>query len=101
MRPAIIGLPICGVVATGSSSDSCRPIVLSQAEPRGATRPWTTDPDPATGMTRVFKLARGAPNMVPVTDVNASTDFENQTLNAGLIRAYSVGGRSGATTTAT
>ena len=51
-----------------------------------------SDPDPVTGTTPVFKLAQGAPNLVPVTDANASfTDFENQTLNAGLVGAYSVG----------
>ena len=52
-----------------------------------------SDPDPATGLTPVFALAQGAPNLVPVTGGNAaSTDFENRTLNAGLTR-YSVGAR--------
>jgi SdrD B-like domain len=51
-----------------------------------------SDPDPATGRTPVFRLAQGAPNLVPATDTAASsTDFENQSLNAGLICAYSVG----------
>ena len=53
-----------------------------------------SDPDPATGLTPVFALAQGAPNLVPVTGVNAaSIDFENRTLNAGLVTKYSVGAR--------
>jgi hypothetical protein len=45
-----------------------------------------------TGTTPVFKLCQGAPNLVPVTDADAALiDFENQTLNAGLVGAYSVG----------
>ena len=55
-------------------------------------RALDSDPDPATGITPVFKLAQGAPNLAPATDANAGlTDFENQTLNAGLVGAYSVG----------
>jgi uncharacterized protein (DUF2141 family) len=51
-----------------------------------------SDPDPATGRTSVFTLAQGAPNLVPVTDADTgTTDFENQTMNAGLVCAYSVG----------
>ena len=51
-----------------------------------------SDPDPATGRTPVFTLAQGAPNLVPVTNADAgSADFENQTLSAGLVCAYSVG----------
>jgi SdrD B-like domain len=58
----------------------------------GADNGLDSDPDPATGRTAVFKLAQGAPNLVPVTDADASsTDFENQTVNAGLVGAYSVG----------
>jgi hypothetical protein len=58
----------------------------------GSDRALDSDPDPATGITPVFRLAQGAPNLVPATDANASlTDFENQTLNAGLVGAYSVG----------
>jgi protocatechuate 3,4-dioxygenase beta subunit len=51
-----------------------------------------SDPDPATGRTAVFDLAQGAPNLIPVTSADAgSTDFENQTMSAGLVCAYSVG----------
>jgi hypothetical protein len=51
-----------------------------------------SDPDPVTGRTAVFTLAQGAPNLVPVTDADlGTTDFENQTMNAGLVCAYSVG----------
>ncbi len=53
-----------------------------------------SDPEPATGFTPVFALAQGAPNLVPVTGANAaSIDFENRTLNAGLVTRYSVGAR--------
>ncbi|MCE3275269.1 MAG: conserved repeat domain, partial [Propionibacteriaceae bacterium] len=45
-----------------------------------------SDPDPATGLTPVFVLAQGAPNLVPAAEVNASSiDFENRTLNAGVV----------------
>jgi SdrD B-like domain len=48
--------------------------------------------DPETGRTGTFVLAPGAPNLVPVSDADASsTDFENRTLNAGMVCAYSVG----------
>ena len=57
----------------------------------GSDRALDSDPDPATGITPVFKLAQGAPNLAPATDADAGTDFENQTLNAGLVGAYSVG----------
>ena len=58
----------------------------------GADPGLDSDPDPATGQTAVFQLAEGAPNLVPVTDADASsTDFENQTVSAGLAGAYSVG----------
>lgn len=51
-----------------------------------------SDADPATGRTSVFELTQGAPNLVPATDADvSSTDFENQTLNAGVVSAYSVG----------
>jgi hypothetical protein len=51
-----------------------------------------SDPDPVTGLTPVFKLAQGVPNLVPVTDANAGlVDFENRTLNAGLVTRYSIG----------
>jgi SdrD B-like domain len=57
----------------------------------GADPGLDSDPDP-TGRTAVFKLAPGAPNLVPVTDADASsTDFENQTVSAGLVGTYSVG----------
>jgi protocatechuate 3,4-dioxygenase beta subunit len=53
-----------------------------------------SDPDPVTGLTPVFKLAQGAPNLVPITDASASSiDFENRTLNAGLLTRYSIGER--------
>jgi SdrD B-like domain len=53
-----------------------------------------SDPDPATGLTPVFALAQGAPNLVPVTGTDAaSIDFENRTLNAGLVTRYSIGAR--------
>jgi hypothetical protein len=45
-----------------------------------------SDPDPRTGRTNLFVLAQGAPKLVPAVDADASsTDFENQTLNAGLV----------------
>ena len=51
-----------------------------------------SDPDPVTGRTAVFTLTQGAPNLIPAADADASsTDFKNQTLNAGLVCAYSVG----------
>jgi hypothetical protein len=53
-----------------------------------------SDPDPATGLTPVFKLAQGAPNLVPITDADAgSIDFENRTLNAGLVTRHSIGNK--------
>jgi hypothetical protein len=53
-----------------------------------------SDPDPVTGRTTVFTLSQGAPNLIPASDADArSTDFKNQTLNAGLVCAYSVGDR--------
>jgi SdrD B-like domain len=53
-----------------------------------------SDPEPATGLTPIFALAQGAPNLVPVTGANAAPiDFENRTLNAGLVTRYSVGAR--------
>jgi hypothetical protein len=53
-----------------------------------------SDADPATGLTPVFALAQGAPNLVPVTETSpASIDFENRTLNAGLVTRYSIGAR--------
>jgi hypothetical protein len=53
-----------------------------------------SDPDPATGRTPVFALAQGAPNLVPVTGTNAaSIDFEDRTLNAGLVTRCSIGAR--------
>jgi SdrD B-like domain len=53
-----------------------------------------SDPDPATGLTPVFKLAQGAPNLVPITDASAgSIDFANRTLNAGLVTRYSIGNK--------
>jgi SdrD B-like domain len=58
----------------------------------GSDRALDSDPDPATGTTPVFKLAQGALDLAPASDANAGlTDFENQTLNAGLVGAYSVG----------
>jgi SdrD B-like domain len=58
----------------------------------GANPALDSDPDPATGKTSVFTVAHGAPNLVPVSDGDASsTDFENQTVGAGLVGAYSVG----------
>ena len=54
-----------------------------------------SDPDPATGRTAVFTLAQGAPNLIPATEADAgSTDFENQTVNAGLVCAVLSGGQS-------
>jgi hypothetical protein len=50
-----------------------------------------SDPDPATGLTPVFVLAQGAPNLVPAVEANASIDLENRTLNAGLVTRYSIG----------
>jgi serine-aspartate repeat-containing protein C/D/E len=58
----------------------------------GADPALDSDPDPLTGSTPLFKLTQGAPNLAPVSDANAgSTDFENQTLSAGLVGTYSVG----------
>jgi SdrD B-like domain len=60
----------------------------------GSDSALDSDPDPATGLTPAFKLAQGAPNLVPITDANAgSVDFENRTLNAGLVTRYSIGDR--------
>jgi SdrD B-like domain len=43
-----------------------------------------SDADSVTGRTPVFKLAQGAPNLVPVSGADAgSIDFENQTVSAG------------------
>jgi hypothetical protein len=53
-----------------------------------------SEPDPVTGLTPVFTLAQGAPNLVPITDANASSmDFENGTLNAGLVSRHSLRNR--------
>ena len=53
-----------------------------------------SDPDPATGLTPVFVLTQGAPNLVPAVEASASAiDFENRTLNAGLVTRYSIGDR--------
>ena len=53
-----------------------------------------SDPDPVTGLTPVFTLAQGAPNLAPITDASTgSIDFENQTLNAGLVSRYSIHNR--------
>jgi SdrD B-like domain len=58
----------------------------------GANPALDSDPDPATGRTPVFKLTQGTPNLVPVSDANASSsDFVNQTIGAGLVGVYSVG----------
>ena len=58
----------------------------------GANPALDSDPDPATGRTPLFRLAQGTPNLVPVSDTEASsTDFEDQTISAGLVGAYSVG----------
>ena len=58
----------------------------------GADPALDSDTDPATGQTPVFKLAHGAPNLVPASGADASLiDFENQTVSAGLVGAYSVG----------
>jgi hypothetical protein len=47
--------------------------------------------DPDNGTTPVFDLKQGAPDLVPVTDGNASSiDFDNETLNAGLVVSYSI-----------
>jgi hypothetical protein len=51
-----------------------------------------SDADPITGRTPVFKLAQGEPDLLPVSDADASSiDFKNQTLSAGLVGAYTVG----------
>ena len=52
-----------------------------------------SDPDPVTGLTPVFKLEQGTPNLVPITNADAGSDFENRTLNAGLVTSYSIGDR--------
>jgi serine-aspartate repeat-containing protein C/D/E len=58
----------------------------------GADLALDSDPDPATGLTPVFKLAQGAPNLVPASDADSGQiDFENRTVGAGLVGAYSVG----------
>jgi hypothetical protein len=62
------------------------------ARAAGTDSALDSDPDPVNGMTPVFKLAQGAPNLVPITDANAgSIDFENRTLNAGLVTSYAIG----------
>jgi hypothetical protein len=53
-----------------------------------------SDADPVTGLTPVFTLAQGAPNLVPITDAKASyVDFENRTLNAGLVSRHAIRNR--------
>jgi hypothetical protein len=53
-----------------------------------------SDPDPVTGLTPVFVLTQGAPNLVPAVEASSSSiDFENRTLNAGLVTRYSIGDR--------
>ena len=51
-----------------------------------------SDVDPATGLTPIFSLTQGAPNLVPATDVGiAGVDYVNQTISAGLVGSYSIG----------
>jgi len=53
-----------------------------------------SDPDPRTGRTNLFTLAQGAPDLVPAIDADASsTDFENRTLNAGLVSDTTINAR--------
>jgi protocatechuate 3,4-dioxygenase beta subunit len=60
----------------------------------GSDSALDSDPDPVTGLTPVFKLAQGAPDLVPSPEANASSiDFENRTLNAGLVTRFSIGNR--------
>ena len=51
-----------------------------------------SDVDPATGLTPIFSLSQGAPNLVPAADVGiAGVDYVNQTISAGLVGSYSIG----------
>ena len=58
----------------------------------GSDRTMDSDVDPATGLTPVFSLSQGAPNLVPATDIGvAGVDYVNQTISAGLVGSYSIG----------
>lgn len=51
-----------------------------------------SDPDPRTGLTKIFRLDQNAPGLVPAADVGvAGGDFVNPTINAGLVGTYSLG----------
>jgi uncharacterized protein (DUF2141 family) len=84
-------LPSCSYRLQFAGLPAHRAFTLRTA---GSDPALDSDADPATGRTAVFTLAQGAPNLIPATDADASsTDFENQTVNAGLVCAYSVGDR--------
>ena len=58
----------------------------------GSDRTMDSDVDPATGLTPVFSLTQGDPNLVPATDVGiAGVDYVNQSISAGLVGSYSIG----------
>ena len=58
----------------------------------GSDRTMDSDVDPTTGLTPIFSLSQGAPNLVPATDVGvAGVDYVNQTISAGLVGSYSIG----------
>ena len=58
----------------------------------GSDRTMDSDVDPATGLTPVFSLSQGAPNLVPAADIGvAGVDYVNQTISAGLVGSYSIG----------
>jgi uncharacterized protein (DUF2141 family) len=58
----------------------------------GSDRTMDSDVDPATGLTPVFSLSQGAPNLVPAAEIGvAGVDYVNQTISAGLVGSYSIG----------
>ena len=58
----------------------------------GSDPTMDSDVDPATGLTPIFSLSQGAPNLMPATDVGiAGVDYVNQTISAGLVGSYSIG----------
>ena len=51
-----------------------------------------SDVDPTTGLTPIFSLSQGAPNLVPAADVGVTgVDYVNQAISAGLVGSYSIG----------
>ena len=58
----------------------------------GSDPTMDSDVDPATGLTAVFSLSQGAPNLVPAGEIGVvGVDYVNQTISAGLVGSYSIG----------